>query len=74
LLANKAPNIHYATSCCYIPRKRLGALKKKKEKKKRKNKRKRTNVPLKKKIIEQPKFSPKSLSFRERYEKNSQRS
>jgi hypothetical protein len=55
------------------PERGLGALKKKKEKKKRKNKRKRTNVPLKK-FIEQPKFSPKSLSFRERYEKNFQRS
>jgi hypothetical protein len=28
LLANKAPNIHYATTCCYIPRRGLGALKK----------------------------------------------
>jgi hypothetical protein len=61
LLANKAPNIHYATSCCYILKKRLGCSKKEEREEEKENKRKRTNV----------KFSPKSLSFRERYEKNS---
>jgi hypothetical protein len=43
------------------PERGLGALKKEEREEEKENKRKRTNV----------KFSPKSLSFRERYEKNS---
>jgi hypothetical protein len=57
------------------PERGLGALKKERRKRRRKGKiKERGQMSHSKKFIEQPKFSPKSLSFRERYEKNSQRS
>jgi hypothetical protein len=52
LLANKAPNIHYATSCCYIPRKRLGCSKKRRKRRRKGKIKERGQMFHSKKFIE----------------------